>query len=73
MALCYNTSMKPLIETNPYLTNKANREISNARSVRTSCGVEGIKVDSFSKVHVQIDSSKTNAVLNKMKSRLHRN
>jgi hypothetical protein len=65
--------MKPLIETNPYLTNKAHRETSNARSAKTSCGVEGIKVESFSKVNVQIDSSKTNVVLNKMKSRLHRN
>lgn len=65
--------MKPLIETNPYLINKAHRETSNARSARTSCGVEGIKVASFSNVHIQIDSVKTDAVLNKMKSRLHRN
>ena len=34
---------KPLIETNPYLKDKAMREKLVSRSVRTSCGVEGIK------------------------------
>lgn len=73
MFLCYNGRMKPLIDTNPYLANKAHRETSNARSTRTSCGVEGIKVESFANIRIQIDSSKTDAVLNKIKNRLHRN
>ena len=65
--------MKPLIETNPYLKNKEHREIANARSARTSCGVEGIKVRSVSKgVQIKIDSSKTKEVFNKMKQRLNR-
>lgn len=64
--------MKPLIETNPYLTNKEHRETSNARSARTSCGVEGIRVDSFSK-KFNVDSSKTKRVLNKIRIRLNHN
>lgn len=35
--------IKPLLETNPYLKNPAIRKKLIARSVRTSCGVEGIK------------------------------
>lgn len=61
--------MKPLIETNPYLTNKEHRVTSNARSARTSCGVEGIRVESVSK-RFNIDSSKTQQVLNRIKNRL---
>ncbi len=34
---------KALIETNPYLKNAAMREKLISRSVRSSCGVEGIK------------------------------
>jgi hypothetical protein len=34
---------KPLIETNPYLKDAATREKLISRSVRSSCGVEGIK------------------------------
>jgi len=34
---------KPLIETNPYLKNAVMRKKLISRSVRTSCGVEGIK------------------------------
>jgi hypothetical protein len=34
---------KPLIETNPYLQDAAMRAEFIARSVRTSCGVEGIE------------------------------
>ena len=34
---------KPLIETNPYLKNPSTRDKLISRSVRTSCGVEGIK------------------------------
>jgi hypothetical protein len=37
---------KPLIETNPYLKDKTMREQLISRSVRTSCGVEGIKAPS---------------------------
>lgn len=33
---------KSLIETNPYLKDAAQRKKLVARSVRTSCGVEGI-------------------------------
>ena len=64
--------MKPLIETNPYLTNKVHREASNARSARTSCGVEGIRVESDSN-KFNIDSSKTQKVLNKIKIRFNHN
>lgn len=35
--------IKPLIETNPYLKDPVQREKLITRSVRTSCGVEGIK------------------------------
>lgn len=35
---------KPLIETNPYLKDATMREKLISRSVRSSCGVEGIKV-----------------------------
>ncbi len=34
---------KPLIETNPYLRDADMRKKLISRSVRTSCGVEGIK------------------------------
>jgi hypothetical protein len=34
---------KSLIETNPYLKDPAQRKMLVERSVRTSCGVEGIK------------------------------
>lgn len=37
---------KPLIETNPYLKDAATRAKLISRSVRTSCGVEGIKASS---------------------------
>lgn len=71
--LCYNEHMKPLIETNPNLINKGHREFSNARSAKTSCGVEGIKVNYSSKMHIQVDSTKTSDVFNKIKNRLDRN
>lgn len=64
--------MKTLIETNPYLINKEHREASNARSARTSCGVEGIVVHSIPKSHIQVDSSRTQRVLIKIKDRLSR-
>ncbi len=34
--------MKILSQTNPYLKNKETAKFLNARSTRTSCGVEGI-------------------------------
>jgi len=34
---------KSLIETNPYLQDARTRKEFIARSVRTSCGVEGVK------------------------------
>ena len=36
---------KPLIETNPYLQNAITMRRLVARSVRTSCGVEGIRLN----------------------------
>lgn len=41
--------IKSLINTNPYLKDKNSRQHLVARSVRTSCGVEGIvqHLDSF--------------------------
>jgi hypothetical protein len=62
--------MKPLIQTNPYLKDKEYRETSNARSARTSCGVEGIKVEAFSKGQIHIDSTNTHKVFEKIKLRL---
>lgn len=38
--------IKPLTETNPYLKDSARRERLNKQSVRSSCGVEGIKASS---------------------------
>ncbi len=35
---------KSLIKTNPYLKDAAKRKMLVARSVRTSCGVEGIEL-----------------------------
>ena len=35
---------KPLIDTNPYLEDPVSRDKLISRSVRTSCGLEGIKV-----------------------------
>ena len=64
--------MRPLIETNPYLINKDHLKISNTLSAKSSCGVEGIRVKSVSGIQIQVDASITNAVLNKIKSRLHR-
>ena len=42
--LWYNLLMEnsPLSKTNPYLRNPATRKVLIARSVETSCGVEGI-------------------------------
>jgi hypothetical protein len=45
---------KALIDTNPYLKDTEMREKLISRSVRTSCGVEGIK-PSKSVLHFKID------------------
>jgi hypothetical protein len=62
--------MKTLTESNPYLQDKEKAKISNARSVRTSCGVEGIVFNSNSKNYIKIDTSRSDAVLNRIKIRL---
>jgi hypothetical protein len=49
---------KPLIETNPFLKDAKTREKLVARSVRTSCGVEGIKEKSGSVVRFEIPHRK---------------
>lgn len=61
--------MKTLSETNPYLKNKEEAKFLNARSTRTSCGVEGI-MPSSQVISVQVDDSKSMAVFNRMKNRL---
>lgn len=38
----YNLDMKTLSDTNPHLQDKEKARKNNARSTRTSCGVEGI-------------------------------
>ena len=45
---------KPLIETNPYLKDISAREKLVERSVITSSGVEGVKVDFQKVAHVVI-------------------
>lgn len=47
--------VKPLIETNPYLKDPVQREELVARAVKTSGGVEGIKIIGRSKSsHIEI-------------------
>ncbi|MFT4060560.1 MAG: hypothetical protein QM652_13570 [Legionella sp.] len=62
--------MKTISEVNPYLQDKEQAKRSNARSVRTSCGVEGIVVKNKAS-SVTIDHSRSNVVLAEMKKRLH--
>ena len=52
---------KPLIETNPYLKNAAMREKLVSRSVRSSCGVEGIKASNQA-VHIEITRRKNKKI-----------
>jgi len=59
--------MKTLIETNPYLQDKEKAKILNARSARTSCGVEGIV---YSNSSVEINTARSDAILDKMRKRL---
>lgn len=63
--------MKTLSETNPYLQDKEQAKRSNARSTRTSCGVEGIKAKDKA-FTLKIDHSRSDAVLEEMKKRLHK-
>ncbi len=62
--------MKTISETNPYLQDKEQAKFFNARSTRTSCGVEGL-------IHhdvppLEINRSKSKAAFNKIKQRLNR-
>lgn len=65
------TGMKTLSETNPYLQDKEQAKRLNARSTRTSCGVEGIKAKDKA-LTLKIDHSRSSAVLEEMKKRLHK-
>lgn len=65
--------MKTLSQTNPYLKDKETARLLNARSARTSCGVEGIQIVSSAKTTFNIDTSRSKAVLLKMKNRLNPN
>ncbi|WP_115710306.1 hypothetical protein [Legionella sainthelensi] len=60
--------MKTLSETNPYLQDKEQAKRLNARSTRTSCGVEGIVKHDLSPM--EIDHSRSDKVLKEMKQRL---
>jgi len=62
--------MKTLIETNPYLQNKEQAKMLNARSARTSCGVEGIVASIRSSSTAEINTSRSDAVLDRMRKRL---
>jgi hypothetical protein len=64
--------MKTLSETNPYLQDKEKAKILNARSARTSCGVEGIVASVRSNVNIEIDTSRSDAVFARMKRRLNK-
>ncbi|WP_133137382.1 hypothetical protein [Legionella rowbothamii] len=63
--------MKRLSETNPHLQDKEQAKRLNARSTRTSCGVEGIKAKDKG-LTLTIDHSRSNAVLEEMEKRLHK-
>jgi len=52
---------KPLIETNPYLKDATTRERLISRSVRSSCGVEGIKA-SNRVIHIEITRRKNKKI-----------
>ncbi|MFO2969394.1 hypothetical protein SCN92_12870 [Legionella pneumophila serogroup 1] len=60
--------MKTLSETNPYLQDKEQAKRLNARSTRTSCGVEGIIKHDLPPM--EIDHSRSDKVLKEMKERL---
>ncbi len=68
--MCYNSPMKKLSETNPCLQDRNIARISNSRSARTSCGVEGIVVHPSVVVNIKPKTSETNEIFKKIKSRL---
>jgi hypothetical protein len=68
--MCYNSSMKKLSETNPCLQDKHVARISNSRSARTSCAVEGIVAHPSVVVNIKPKTAKTNKVFKKIQSRL---
>lgn len=62
--------MKKLSETNPYLQDREEAKRLNARSTRTSCGVEGIVKHDLPPM--DIDHSRSDEVLEEMKQRLRK-
>jgi hypothetical protein len=68
--ICYNLGMNKLSETNPNLRDKNIVQISNSKSTRTSCGVEGIVSHSSIVVNIKPKSSETNKIFKKIQSRL---
>ena len=64
--------MKTLSQTNPHLKDKRLAQLSNARSARTSCGVEGIVEHSAIIINVKPDSKKTDKIFKRIQSRLHK-
>jgi hypothetical protein len=60
--------MKTLSETNPYLQDKEEAKRLNARSTRTSSGVEDIVKHDLPPI--DIDHSRSDKVLKEMKKRL---
>lgn len=60
--------MKTLSETNPHLQDKEKARKLNARSTRTSCGVEGIVKHDLPPM--EIEHSRSDNVLKEMKQRL---
>ena len=61
--------MKTLYETNPFLKDKEMVKKLNARSTRTSCGVEGMEPKQLDSP-ITIDHSRSKSVYIKMKKRL---
>lgn len=65
----HNQKRKTLSETNPHLQDKERAKWFNARSTRSSCGVEGILAKD-KPLPFKIDHSHSSAVLVEMKKRL---
>lgn len=65
----YNLCMKTLSETNLHLQDKEKAKKLNARSTRTSCGVEGFFKHNLPPI--EIDHSRSDKVLKEMIQRLH--
>lgn len=58
---------KSLVETNPYLNDANMRKELVARSVRTSCGVEGIKKGAHASTYIDIPRRKVKKIYNTSK------